>query len=184
MSLVESSQKLKPGQKALNFELFGVDGKIHRLEDYSDANALVVIFMCNHCPYVLAKIQTINNIYEQYNKRKVAFVAINSNNHPDYPDDSFENMKKFAKENHLKFDYLFDDTQKIAKDYGATCTPDVFVFDADFILAYHGRVDDARTLDAMPTTHDLMDVLDALSVGSLPRNAFLPSMGCSIKWRD
>ena len=184
MVLVESNQKLKPGQKAPVFQLCNVDGKIRSSTDYSWANVLVVIFMCNHCPYVLSKIQAIKKLHEQYTLRNVAFVAINSNNHPDYPQDSFENMKKFASENHIKFDYLFDDTQKTAKDYGATCTPDVFVFDADQLLAYHGRIDDARTPEAMPTTHDLVDVLDSLLVGSLPRSAFLPSTGCSIKWRE
>ncbi|MFH0927634.1 MAG: thioredoxin family protein [Candidatus Micrarchaeota archaeon] len=184
MSLVESTQKLKIGDKAPEFELSGTDGKMHRLDDYTDGNALVLVFMCNHCPYVLAKLEVLKKLHSTYSPKKVSFVAINSNNNPDYPDDSYEKMKEFAHGHNLKFDYLFDETQDVAKAYGATCTPDPFVFDADSRLVYHGRFDDARTPEAKPTTHELADALDAVVVGSLPRSSFLPSMGCSIKWRD
>jgi len=183
MSLVESSQKLNIGGKAPDFELSGTDGKMHSLEEYAEGNAFVIVFMCNHCPYVLAKLGTLKKLHSTYSPKKVSFVAINSNNNPDYPDDSFEKMQEFSKKHQLKFDYLFDESQEAAKAYGATCTPDPFVFDADARLVYHGRFDDARTPEAQPTTHDLADALDSILVGSLPRKSFLPSMGCSIKWR-
>jgi len=114
----------------------------------------------------------------------VGFVAINSNNNPQFPDDSFEKMKEFAQAHQIKFDYIFDETQAVAKAYGAECTPDSFVFDADSRLVYHGRFDDARTPEAKPTVHDLANALDVVLVGSLPKSHFLPSLGCSIKWRD
>ena len=184
MALVESVQNLKIGDKAPEFELTGVDGKLHKLEEYTEGNAFVVVFMCNHCPYVIAKLGVMKKLHETYSSKNISFVAINSNNNPDYPDDSYEKMKEFASEQGLKFDYLFDETQKVANAYGAVCTPDAFVFDADSRLAYHGRFDDARTPEAQPTTSDLADALDALLTGSLPKKDFLPSMGCSIKWRE
>ena len=184
MSLIESTQNLKIGGKAPEFELTGTDGKLHKLEEYTEGNAFVIVFMCNHCPYVIAKLEVLKKLHDTYSTKGVKFIAINSNNNPDYPDDSFEKMKEFVSEHGIKFDYLFDETQKVAKAYGAVCTPDPFVFDADSRLAYHGRFDDARTPEAKPTTTDLADALDAMLTGSLPKANFLPSMGCSIKWRE
>ncbi|MFH1306305.1 MAG: thioredoxin family protein [Candidatus Micrarchaeota archaeon] len=184
MVLMKSGEHLKIGQKAPNFSLTGADNKIYTLDDFSEANALVVIFMCNHCPYVIAKISAMNSLYNTYRPRKVEFVGINSNNNPSYPEDSFENMQEFAKKSNIRFPYLFDGSQKVAKDYGAVCTPDPFVFDASMSLAYHGRFDDATSPDKQPTTSDLADALDDILVGKLVRKNFLPSMGCSIKWRE
>ena len=184
MVLVESLQKLKLGEKAPDFQLSGTDGKFHALDDYNQGNAFVVVFMCNHCPYVLAKLEMLINLHREYSPKQVSFVAINSNNHPDYPDDSYEKMKEFANTHHLRFDYLFDESQSVARAFGASCTPDPFVFDADSRLVYHGRFDDAKTPDSKPTTRDLANALDAILVGSLPKSQFLPSIGCSIKWRD
>jgi hypothetical protein len=140
--------------------------------------------MCNHCPYVLAKLDAINKLYSTYRPKNVAFVGINSNNNPDYPEDDFEHMKKFAYEKQIKFPYLFDETQDVAKAYGAVCTPDPFVFDASMRLAYHGRIDDAMSPGASPTTNDLADALDDILVGRVPKGQFKPSRGCSIKWRE
>ncbi|MFA5107988.1 MAG: thioredoxin family protein [Candidatus Micrarchaeia archaeon] len=184
MSVAESSQKLKMGARAPDFNLIGVDGKFHSLEEFGEGRALVVIFMCNHCPYVLSKLSTIKKLHATYSPKEVAFVAINSNNNPEYPDDSYEKMKEFAQKNQLKFQYLFDDSQETAKQYGAECTPDPFVFDADLRLVYHGRFDDATSPELTPTTHDMNDALDAVLVGSLPKGKFLPSRGCSIKWKN
>ena len=184
MSVAESSQKLKAGSRAPDFNLMGVDGKFHSLDEFGQGRALVIIFMCNHCPYVISKLGTMKKLYETYHIKEVEFVAINSNSNSEYPEDSYENMKKFAQENGLKFNYLFDDSQDVAKQYGAECTPDPFVFDADLRLVYHGRFDDATSPELTPATRDMNDALDAVLVGSLPKGKFLPSRGCSIKWKD
>ena len=184
MVLTESMQKLKVGDRAPEFALSGTDEKIHKLSEFSEASAVVVIFMCNHCPYVLAKLPRIKRLYESYRPRNVGFVGINSNNNPEYPDDDFEHMKKFAKEQGIRFPYLFDDTQKVAKSYGAVCTPDPFVFDSSMRLAYHGRIDDAMSPDAQPESDDLAFALDDILMGRMPTGGFKPSRGCSIKWRE
>jgi len=139
--------------------------------------------MCNHCPYVLAKIDELNKLYSSYRPRQVGFVGINSNNNPEFPEDDFEHMKAFAAEKGIRFPYLFDETQAVAKAYGAVCTPDPFLFDSSMSLVYHGRINDAMSPEAQATKHDLDEALDALLRGSLPRQAFVPSRGCSIKWR-
>jgi len=184
MTLMESSQKLKIGDRAPEFSLVGTDGKTRSLAEFEQASAMVVFFMCNHCPYVLAKLPSMKKLYDTYRPRNVAFVGINSNNNPDYPDDDFEHMKKFVADNQIRFPYLFDETQKVAKDYGAVCTPDPFVFDSSMRLAYHGRIDDALSPEAQPTTSDLAFALDDILMGRMPKGGFKPSRGCSIKWRE
>jgi len=183
--LLESKQKLKIGDVAPGFDLLGVDGKQHTTNGYRGAVALLVVFMCNHCPYVQAKFATMNSIANNYRGSGLAFVGINPNNNPDYPDDSFENMKKVASQNNFAFDYLFDGTQGVARDYGAVCTPDPFLFaakDEKFILAYHGRFDDALNPGAIPATHEMQEAIEAVLAGKNPEFQFLPSRGCSIKW--
>ncbi|VVB56812.1 Thiol-disulfide oxidoreductase ResA [uncultured archaeon] len=184
MVLMESAQKLKAGEPAPEFSLMGADGKTYKLFQFENATAVVVIFMCNHCPYVLAKVEAMKKLYERYRPRNVAFIAINSNNNPQYPDDDYEHMKKFVAEHGIKFPYLFDETQAVAKAYGATCTPDPFVFDSGMRLAYHGRIDDAMSPEAKPTTEDLANALDDILMGKIVKGAFKPSRGCSIKWRE
>lgn len=129
MVLLESQIKLKTGDNAPIFQLLGVDNKKHALNDYNNFQGILIIFMCNHCPYVKSKIETLNELYEKFSN-KIAIIGINSNDSKDYPEDSFENMKKMAKENEFKFDYLLDETQEIAKKYGAICTPDSFLFNS------------------------------------------------------
>ncbi len=184
MALMESTQKLKLGDKAPDFNLMGVDGKFHKLDDYSQAQAILIVFMCNHCPYVLAKMPALLELHRVYGPKGVAIIGINSNNNPDFPDDDFEHMKSFVKEKGARFTYLFDESQNVAKAYGAVCTPDPFLFDGSGQLVYHGRIDDAMSPEAQPTKHDLATALDALLEGRLPRAGFLPSRGCSIKWRE
>lgn len=184
MVLTESSQKLKIGDHAPAFSLSGTDGRIHSLKEFEQASAVVVFFMCNHCPYVLAKLPGMKKLYDTYRPRNVAFVGINSNNNPEYPQDDFEHMKSFVKENGIKFPYLFDDSQNVARSYGAACTPDPFVFDSSMRLAYHGRIDDALSPEAQPTTQDLAFALDDILMGRMPSGGFRPSRGCSIKWRE
>lgn len=185
MVLLQSeTRKLKTGDSAPDFALAGIDAKNHSLSDYRGAKALLIVFMCNHCPYVQAKFERMNEIYAKYSRQGLKMVGINSNDAADYPDDSFENMKKVAKEQKFGFDYLYDETQEVAKKYGAVCTPDPFLFDSDFKLAYHGRFDDALSPEKEPKKFDMEEALDAVLAGRKPPHDFLFSQGCSIKWRE
>ncbi len=156
MVLLESQIKLKTGDQAPDFDLMGIDDKKHTLNDYKDYDGLLVVFICNHCPYVKAKVEALKEIYEKFNGR-IPLVGINSNDSTNYPDDSFENMKKIAGEKGIKFDYLVDDSQEIAKKYGATCTPDPFLFDKDRKLVFHGRIDNAMNPDDSATEKTMID---------------------------
>ena len=129
MVLLESQIKLKTGDIAPDFELMGIDDKMHSLNDYGIIKGILIIFMCNHCPYVKAKVDALNELFEKCGK-DIAIIGINSNDSTDYPEDSFENMKETAKEKGFEFDYLVDETQEIAKKYGAMCTPDPFLFNS------------------------------------------------------
>ncbi len=183
MVLLESQVKLSKGDKAPDFELMGIDDKKHTLADYKNYEGVLIIFMCNHCPYVKAKIDAIKEIHEKYGD-KVAVVGINSNDPTNYPDDSFENMKKVAKERGLKFDYLVDDTQEVAKKYGATCTPDPFLFDKEGKLVFHGRIDDAMSPEDTPKEKTMIKNIEKLLAGETIEKDFDPSRGCSIKWKE
>ena len=164
MVLLESKITLKTGDSAPDFSLKGIDDEIHSLESYAKNKGLLVIFMCNHCPYVKAKVDAIKQIHEKFNKN-IAVVGINSNDSIEYPDDSFENMKKIANENDMKFDYLVDDKQDVAKRYGAVCTPDPFLFDEDRKLIFHGRIDNAMNPDAIATENIMQNNLKKFLAG-------------------
>ncbi len=183
MVLLESQIKLKTGDQAPDFDLMGIDDKKHSLNDYKDYDGLLVVFICNHCPYVKAKVEALKEIHEKFNG-KVPLVGINSNDSTNYPDDSFENMKKIADEKGIKFDYLVDDSQEIAKKYGATCTPDPFLFDKDRKLVFHGRIDNAMNLDDSVTEKTMIDNMEKLLVNEKIEKDFDPSIGCSIKWKE
>lgn len=184
MTLMQSdAKKLRAGDIAPDFYLKGVEGKWHSLGDYRGANALLVVFTCNHCPYALAKFGRMNEIFAKYSKLGLKMVAINPNSNPDYPDDSFENMEKLAAEQGFGFDYLYDETQDVAKKYGAVCTPDPFLFDSSSRLAYHGRFDDALSPEKEPTKFDMETAIDAVLAGRKPAPDFIFSQGCSIKWK-
>ena len=182
MVLLESKITLKTGDTAPDFSLKGIDDEIHSLESYMGNKGLLIIFMCNHCPYVKAKIDAIKQIYEKFNEN-IAVVGINSNDSIEYPDDSFENMKKIADEKGIKFDYLVDDQQDVAKRYGAVCTPDPFLFDEDRRLIFHGRIDNAMNPDATATENTMQDNLKKFLAGEKIEKEFDPSIGCSIKWK-
>jgi len=154
MVLLESKISLKTGDIAPDFSLMGIDDKMHSLEGYVGSKGLLVIFMCNHCPYVKAKIDAIKQIHEKF-KEDIALVGINSNDSVEYPDDSFENMKKIANEKGMKFDYLVDEKQDVAKKYGAICTPDPFLFDQNRKLIFHGRIDNAMNPDDTATENTM-----------------------------
>ncbi len=183
MVLLESAKMLKKGDVAPNFDLFGTDGRRHSADSYGDYEGLLVIFMCNHCPYVKAKLGAIKEIHSRFRDR-VAIVGINSNDSTRYPDDSFENMKAVAKEKGLEFDYLADETQEVAREYGAACTPDPFLFDRKRRLVFHGRLDDALKLDDTATEKTTMNNIEKMLAGQEIEKDFDPSIGCSIKWKQ
>lgn len=183
MVLLESQIKLKTGDIAPDFQLLGVDDKKHTLNDYSRYQGILVIFMCNHCPYVKAKAKDFNELYEKFGD-KIAVIGINSNDSKDYPEDSFENMKKTVKEKGFKFDYLVDDTQEIAKKYGAICTPDPFLFNSNKQLVFHGRIDNAMKPDNIATEKTMINNIKKLLSDEKIEKDFDPSIGCSIKWKE
>jgi peroxiredoxin len=182
MVLLESKISLKTGDTAPDFSLMGIDDKMHSLESYVGSKGLLVIFMCNHCPYVKAKIDAIKQIHEKF-KESVALVGINSNDSTEYPDDSFENMKKIADEKGMKFDYLVDEKQNVAKKYGAICTPDPFLFDQNRKLVFHGRIDNAMNPDDTATENTMQKNIEKYLAGEKIEKDFDPSIGCSIKWK-
>ena len=182
MVLLKSEVVLKSGDKAPEFNLLGIDDKKHSLSEFKE-NAMLVIFMCNHCPYVQAKTNAMNEIYEKF-KGKIAMIGINSNDPTNYPDDSFENMKKFAKEKSIRFTYLVDETQQIAKKYGAVCTPDPFLFDKERRLVFHGKIDNAMKPEDKPTEKTMILNIEKVLSGMKVEKDFDPSMGCSIKWKS
>ena len=185
MALLQSeAKKLKTGEPAPDFSLPGVDGKMHSLPDYRGAKALLVVFMCNHCPYVQAKFSRLNEIYAKYSRLGLGMAGINCNDAAAYPDDSFGNMKKVAAQQGFGFDYLHDEAQEVAREYGAVCTPDPFLFDSSFRLAYHGRLDDALSPEKQPTKFEMEKAIDSVLAGRKPQPDFLFSQGCSIKWKE
>jgi peroxiredoxin len=178
-----NSQLIKPGSSAPAFDLPSVDGKQFKLSDFKDAKALVVMFICNHCPYVKAVEDRIIQLHRDYHKKGVQLVGICSNDATDYPDDSPKNLFKTWKEKEYGFPYLIDETQDVALAYRAVCTPDIFVYDQNRQLSYHGRIDDHWEDASRAARHEIREALDALLQGKIPEGKQNPSMGCSIKWR-
>jgi len=175
---------MKTGQPAPDFrDLPGVDGKNHSLSDYASAKALVVFFSCNHCPYVQAYEDRLMQLQSDFETRGVRFVAINSNDALNYPDDSFDEMGKRARTRKFNFDYLRDESQAVAKAYGATHTPQIFVFNDRRKLSYTGKVDDNHQDPSAVKRHYLRDVLSALVEGREPAEKETFAIGCTIKWK-
>ena len=170
------------GSQAPAFDLPGVDGRNHSLDEYADAPALAVVWSCNHCPYVQAWEGRMVAIQRDYADRGVRLVAVNSNDVEKYPEDSFPEMQARAERQRFNFDYLFDEDQSVARAYGPERTPEVFLFDGDRRLVYHGAIDDSRD-DRAVGSHYLRDALDAVLAGSEPPVAETPPVGCSVKWR-
>jgi peroxiredoxin len=173
------------GTHAPAFRLENIDEKRVRIEDFRRAKVLCVVFMCNHCPYVIHILDELLAVAREYQEHDVAFVAINSNDIEKYPDDSPSNMARLWREKAFPFPYLFDETQAIATAYRAACTPDFFVFDADRRLAYRGRFDASRPGNKEPVTGaDLRRALElALKGQRIPEREQMPSLGCNIKWK-
>tara|TARA_R100000805_G_C3567397_1_gene74407 strand:+ start:21 stop:623 length:603 start_codon:yes stop_codon:yes gene_type:complete len=185
--MVKTTSSMLPlGTQAPAFSLIDVmTGNSVNLQHSDKPHAATVImFICNHCPYVKHLNQAITQLAHDYIKKKVRFIAINANNTEAYPDDSPENMKNTAQEQGYPFPYVFDETQEVAMAYQATCTPDFFVFDQNLLLVYRGQFDSSRPGNNIPTDGSSMRAaLDHILKGEpIPKNQH-PSMGCNIKWR-
>lgn len=179
-----NSTMLPLGTKAPDFLLKTPDGKAVSLQDLKSAPALLVAFICNHCPYVKHVRSELARIGAEYGKRGVTVVAINSNDVARYPADSPQKMAEEAKTAGYRFPYLFDETQAVARAYRAACTPDFYVFDEEQRLKYRGQLDDSRPGNGIPVTgKDLRNALDAVLDGREPANPQKPSIGCNIKWK-
>jgi peroxiredoxin len=172
------------GWKASSFALPGTDGKTYSLEELRGPNGTLVMFICNHCPYVKAVIDRIVRDVNDLRSLGVSAVAISSNDTVHYPEDSFDNMKRFAKKHRFNFPYLFDESQDVACAYDAACTPDFFGFNSKLELQYRGRLDESRKKAAPANVRrDLFEAMKQIAAtGQGPREQ-IPSMGCSIKWK-
>jgi peroxiredoxin len=174
---------VKIGDAALTFELPATDGKTYSLSSVSKGReATAVIFMCNHCPYVLAWLDRLIALAREYQDKGIAFVGINANDAVKYPADSLEKMQELARVRGLPFTYLHDQPQAVARAYGAERTPEIFLFDADLMLCYHGAPDDNydETLTSEPY---LRHALDAVLAGRTPAIVETQPVGCTIKWK-
>lgn len=173
------------GLPAIDATLPGTDGRDHRIFDLAGPNGLVVVFICNHCPYVRAVIDRIVRDARDLAPKGIGFVAISSNDVETYPEDDFNKMAAFAEENGFTFPYLFDEDQSVAKAYGAVCTPDFFGYNADLQLQYRGRLDASRReTGPEDLRRDLYEAMVRIAeTGEGPKDQ-IASVGCSIKWKD
>jgi peroxiredoxin len=177
------SRQLAPGTTAPDFSLPDPAGKLHGLKDFAGSRALVVAFICNHCPYVKHMIDGLAQFARDYSAQGLSVVAINSNDVSRYPADSPANMAQLAAHKGFSFPYLFDESQAVAKAYGAVCTPDLYLFDQARRLAYRGQFDASRPGNQQPLTGaDLRAAADAVLAGAEIKQQ-IPSAGCSIKWK-
>jgi peroxiredoxin len=172
------------GWKATDFDLEGVDGKHHRLSELRGANGTLVMFICNHCPYVKATIDDVVRDCEALKADGVNAIAVMSNDPEAYPDDSFPNMKKFAAAHRLPFPYVIDRTQEVAHGYKAICTPDFFGFDKDLGLRYRGRLMEMRGSQPVKgARRELLDAMREIARTGKATGEQIPAIGCSIKWK-
>jgi len=181
MAKTLSSQTLKKNDTAPSFKLMGTDSKYYSLEDFK-SRCLLIVFICNHCPYVKARIADLVSLQSKFLDSELQIIGINSND-PSYQDEGFDNMVKFSKVNNLNFPYLIDDTQQTAKSYGAVCTPDPFLFDQNRRLMFHGKINDAMEPEMTPQVHVMENNIRKILNGEIIDKDFDPSIGCSIKWK-
>ena len=171
------------GEKTHDFHLKGIDEKNYKLNDCTGINGTIIMFICNHCPYVKAIIKDLVNDTNNLIKLGINSVAIMSNDTKNYPEDSFENMKLFAEENSFNFPYLIDETQEVAKKYGAVCTPDFFGYNGKNELQYRGRIRELKELRPMRSgSSELWNAMKMISETQKGPKVQIPSMGCNIKW--
>jgi peroxiredoxin len=179
-----NSTMLPLGTSAPDFSLPDPSGKKVSLSDFHGAKALLVVFMCNHCPFVKHLADPLAKLAKEYQDKGVAVVGINSNDVANHPDDSPEKMAQEAKQRGYTFPYLYDESQQVAQAYRAACTPDFYVFDKDQKLAYRGQFDSTRPDSGRTATgDDLRRALDAVVAGQAPPEDQTPSLGCNIKWK-
>jgi peroxiredoxin len=183
--MVKTASTMLPlGTKAPDFSLMNVDATTVSLSDFAGAPALLVIFMCNHCPFVIHVADALAQLASEYQARGVAVVGINSNDVSTHPADSPERMVAEAEERGYTFPYLYDETQEVAKAYRAACTPDFFLFDGEQRLVYRGQMDSSRPNSGIPVTgEDLRAALDSVLAGKPVSADQMPSIGCNIKWK-
>lgn len=179
------SNMIPLGTQAPDFTLVDVmDGQNKSLTDLASEKATVIIFLCNHCPYVIHLFRHLIDTAKVYQEKGVSFMAISSNDAEKYPDDSPENMNLIGRVLQFPFPYLYDEDQSVAKAYDAACTPDFYIFDKDLKLAYRGQYDDSRPKKDTPITgKDFTSALDAILTGEKPTERQIPSGGCNIKWK-
>lgn len=181
MALLETPPGIM-GMVAPDFSLPGTDGNTHTLAEYADASVLVIMFICNHCPYVQAIESRLIALARTLAPQGVRCVGINSNDAVAYPEDDFAHMKQRAQDLGYTFDYLVDSSQEVARAYGAVCTPDFFVFDAARTLRYRGRLDDSPRNPAAVRHQEMKTAIEALLAGTPIPEPQHAAMGCSLKW--
>jgi len=184
--MVKTASTMIPlGTRAPAFSLLSVDGQMVSLEDFADAKGLLVVFMCNHCPFVVHIAPHLAQLAHEYQQQGIAVVGINANDTATHPQDSPEQMVHEAEAQGYTFPYLFDETQEVARAYSAACTPDFFLFDGQQELIYRGQLDSSRPDSGIPVTgEDLRSALDAMLSGSPISTEQRPSIGCNIKWKE
>jgi peroxiredoxin len=172
------------GTQAPSFSLPDTEGKVVSLDDYKGSPALLVVFLCNHCPFVKHVLPQFVELVREYQGRGVGIVGISSNDVTHYPDDAPEKMAELSKSMDFSFPYLYDESQQVAKSYGAACTPDFYLFDKESRLVYRGQMDDSRPGNGRPVTGaDLCAAMDAVLDGRPVSDDQKPSIGCNIKWK-
>lgn len=176
------SRPVDIGTDIVDFNLLGTDGNYYSPESFSDAQGLVLVVTCNHCPYAKASWPVLIGLQTEFKDRGIQFVAINPNDSNTFPEDSYDKMKEYEKEIGINFPYLRDETQKVAEELQAVCTPDIYVYDQYRKLYYHGRINDNWQHPDKVTEHNLKDALISLLNAEEPPENQPPSMGCSIKW--
>ena len=171
------------GWKAVDFDLPGVDGKRYRLADALGERGVLVMFICNHCPYVKAVRERLVRDCRDLQQHGIGAIAIMSNDPADYPEDSFENMQRAARELGFPFPYVLDESQAVARAYGAVCTPEFLGYNADLELQYHGRLDASKTAPVADARRELYEAMIAIAATGKGPAEQTPALGCSIKWK-
>jgi peroxiredoxin len=179
-----SSDRFPLGSVLPRFELLNVDGKTVDADYFNDAKASLVVFACNHCPYVKGSEEMLMSIVRRFQGQGLKTVAISSNDAAKYPEDSYEKMQEKAAQMDLPYPYLYDESQQVAKSFDAACTPELYLFDAARALVYHGTINDSPRDPTKVTRDYLSDAVVAVLAGRSPSHQFVHPIGCSIKWKD